>query len=88
MFSSKVKWSYYFSLGVVFDPLDLSLEVTPKAIKESLKEKDFSKALIMALKLNETNMINLALESIPYIDSKLLLLFKLVYILKYIFCFF
>ncbi|XP_005178449.1 periodic tryptophan protein 2 homolog [Musca domestica] len=63
---------YSLDKGVVFDPLDLSLEVTPKAIKESLKEKDFSKALIMALKLNETNMINLALESIPYIDIQLI----------------
>lgn len=57
-------------LGVVFDPFDLSLEVTPKAIKESLKAKNYSKALIMALKLNENNLITLALESIPYQDSK------------------
>lgn len=67
------KWNYimFFFLGVVFDPFDLSLEVTPKAIKDALKKCDYSKGLIMALKLNENNLITLALESIPYPDSKL-----------------
>lgn len=60
---------------MVFDPFDLSLEVTPKSIKESLKAKNYSKALIMALKLNENNLITLALESIPYKDSKLIFIY-------------
>ncbi|KNC28885.1 hypothetical protein FF38_07379 [Lucilia cuprina] len=63
---------YTLDKGVVFDPFDLSLEVTPKAIKESLKAKNYSKALIMALKLNENNLITLAIESIPYQDIKLI----------------
>lgn len=55
---------------MVFDPFNLSLEVTPKAIKESLKAGNYSKGLIMSLKLNENELITLALETIPYPDSK------------------
>uniref|UniRef100_A0A1I8PA59 Small-subunit processome Utp12 domain-containing protein n=1 Tax=Stomoxys calcitrans TaxID=35570 RepID=A0A1I8PA59_STOCA len=63
---------YSLDKGVVFDPLDLSLEVTPKAIKEAIKHSDYSQALIMALKLNENNIISLALESIPHQDIQLI----------------
>ncbi|XP_065369426.1 periodic tryptophan protein 2 homolog [Calliphora vicina] len=63
---------YSLDKGVVFDPFDLSLEVTPKAIKESLKAKNYSKALIMALKLNENNLLNLALEATPQQDINLI----------------
>lgn len=54
---------------LMIDPFDLSLEVTPKAIKESLRAKNYSKALIMALKLNENNLLTLALEATPQQDS-------------------
>lgn len=59
-------------LGVVFDPFDLSLEVTPKAAHEALKNMEFTKALVMSLKLNEPNLVTLVLERVPYSDSKYL----------------
>ncbi|XP_053962765.1 periodic tryptophan protein 2 homolog [Anastrepha ludens] len=63
-----------FSLdkGVVFDPFHLSLEVTPKAIRDSADKNDFSKALVMSLKLNEPHLIYMVLEKIPNKDIKLI----------------
>uniref|UniRef100_A0A336M8R8 CSON013792 protein n=1 Tax=Culicoides sonorensis TaxID=179676 RepID=A0A336M8R8_CULSO len=57
-----------FSLdkGVVFDPYYLSLEVTPKSIRECLRNEEFSTSLIMALKLNEQKLIQEIVEKIPY----------------------
>jgi len=60
----------FYCLGVVFDPFDLSLEVTPKAVHESLKKQNYTKALVMSLKLNEPNLIALVLERVPYKDSE------------------
>uniref|UniRef100_A0A1A9Z1X3 WD_REPEATS_REGION domain-containing protein n=1 Tax=Glossina pallidipes TaxID=7398 RepID=A0A1A9Z1X3_GLOPL len=64
---------YSLDKGVVFDPFNLSLEVTPKAVKDAVKNGEFSKALIMALKLNETNLITFSLESIPFPDVQLVI---------------
>ncbi|XP_067628403.1 periodic tryptophan protein 2 homolog isoform X2 [Eurosta solidaginis] len=63
-----------FSLdkGVVFDPFHLSLEVTPKAIHDSVDKKEFSQALIMSLKLNEPHLISMVLEKVPHKDVKLI----------------
>lgn len=62
---------YALDKGVVFDPFDLSLEVTPKAVHESLKQQNYTKALVMSLKLNEPNLIALVLERVPYKDVEL-----------------
>merc|ERR1712071_205816 len=40
----------------VFEPIDLSEEITPKSIRATLQSKDYSRALIMALKMNETKL--------------------------------
>uniref|UniRef100_W8BBA1 Periodic tryptophan protein 2 n=2 Tax=Ceratitis capitata TaxID=7213 RepID=W8BBA1_CERCA len=63
-----------FSLdkGVVFDPFHLSLEVTPKAIRDSVDNRDFSQALVMSLKLNEPHLIYMVLEKIPHEDIQLI----------------
>lgn len=54
----------------MFDPFNLSLEVTPKSARDCIKQKDYSAALIMALKLNEANLIAEIIEQIPYTESK------------------
>ena len=61
-----------FSLdrGIVFDPLNLSLEVTPKSIRQCVQRQEYSTALIMSLKLNEQNLIQEIIEQIPHNDSK------------------
>ncbi|EDW09717.1 periodic tryptophan protein 2 homolog [Drosophila mojavensis] len=63
---------YALDKGVVFDPFDLTLEVTPKAVHEALKSEEFTKALVMSLKLNEPNLVTLVLERVPYRDIELL----------------
>lgn len=61
---------YSLDQGIVFDPINLSLEVTPKAARDCLKNFEYSSALIMALKLNESNLILEIIEQIPYTNSK------------------
>ncbi|KAG7166996.1 Periodic tryptophan protein 2-like [Homarus americanus] len=63
----------------LFDPLNLDVSNTPSAVKNKLKEKDYSTALMMAVRLNikllkqeviETiplNSINLVVSSLPQI---------------------
>ncbi len=58
------------SAGVVFDPFNLSLEVTPKSTRDCLKSGELSSALIMALKLNEANLVQEVIEKIPHKDGK------------------
>lgn len=66
---------YSLDRGIVFDPLNLSLEVTPKAARECLEtqKQQYSTALLMALKLNEVNLIEEIIEQIPYNEGKHLL---------------
>lgn len=64
---------YALNKGIVFDPFQLSTEVTPRATRNLLhKEQNYGGALLMALKLNETSLIQEVLESVPYRDSKYL----------------
>ena len=43
----------------------MSEDITPKSIVAMLKSKDFSRALIMSLKLNESKLIRQVYETIP-----------------------
>lgn len=61
---------YSLDKGIVFDPYQLSVEVTPKAVRELLEEKEYSGALLMALKLNEFPLINECIESVPLRDGE------------------
>uniref|UniRef100_A0A4Y0BK58 Small-subunit processome Utp12 domain-containing protein n=1 Tax=Anopheles funestus TaxID=62324 RepID=A0A4Y0BK58_ANOFN len=65
---------YALHKGVVFDPYQLSTEVTPRATRNLLhKEQNYGGALLMALKLNETTLIQEVLESVPYLDIELVI---------------
>lgn len=61
---------YGLDKGLVFDPYQLSLEVTPKAVRQHLQKEEFSPALLMALKLNEFPLIHEVIECIPSRDGK------------------
>ena len=50
---------------MVFEPFDLSQDITPQSIRSTLRLQDYSRALIMALKLNEANLIQQVYETIP-----------------------
>ncbi|XP_052888614.1 periodic tryptophan protein 2 homolog [Anopheles moucheti] len=65
---------YALHKGIVFDPYQLSTEVTPRATRNLLhKEHNYGGALLMALKLNETPLIQEVLESVPYRDIELVI---------------
>lgn len=61
---------YSLDRGIVFDPLNLSLEVTPKAARECLQQHEYSTAILMALKLNEVKLIEEIIEQIPHNEGK------------------
>jgi periodic tryptophan protein 2 len=51
---------------VVFDPFDLDVSVTPASTLHALEqEKDYLKALVMAFRLNDRNLIRRVYEGIP-----------------------
>ncbi|XP_052873384.1 periodic tryptophan protein 2 homolog [Anopheles cruzii] len=63
---------YALHKGIVFDPFQLSTEVTPRATRELLyKKKDYGGALLMALKLNEPSLLQEVIESVPFSDVEL-----------------
>lgn len=64
---------YSLDKGIVFDPYQMSIEVTPKAARALFAEENYAGSLIMALKLNEANLIQEIFEQIPYKDIELVL---------------
>ena len=54
----------------MFDPYDLSIDVTPEGVASALKERKFSDALMMSFRLNERQLIVKSLEAIPLHDSE------------------
>lgn len=63
---------YGLNNSYMFDPWDLQIGITPKAIKDYIHDNDYGNALKMALKLNETNLIQEVIESVPIKDIELL----------------
>ncbi len=55
---------------MVFDPYNLSEEVTPEGVVKALQEGNFSAALMMSFRLNEKNLLINSLEATPISDSK------------------
>lgn len=53
---------------VIFDPFDLDMDTTPESVNESLKEKEYLTALVMAFRLNEIYLIHKVYEAIPIKD--------------------
>ncbi|KAK3832335.1 MAG: WD40 repeat-like protein [Linnemannia gamsii] len=56
---------------LLFDPFDLEIDITPETILETLDEKDYLKALVMAFRLNERQYIQRCYEAIPPSDVRL-----------------
>ncbi|KAF2898642.1 hypothetical protein ILUMI_07536 [Ignelater luminosus] len=62
---------YSLSVGLIFDPWGLQLGVTPASVREAISNKDHVNALMMAMKINESNLIQETIEQIPYNDVEL-----------------
>lgn len=56
--------------GIVFDPFELTLEVTPRTIRQKASAGEASTALMMALRLNEQPLVQEVLEQIPHSEGK------------------
>jgi len=63
---------YSLDRHLIFDPLDLDVKITPQRIKKELVKNNYNKALVMAIKLGEKNMIRQVLETVPHNDISLL----------------
>ncbi|KRX67649.1 Periodic tryptophan protein 2 -like protein [Trichinella sp. T9] len=57
---------------VDFDPFLLDVDVLPEKCRELLGKKDFSEALMMAIKLNQSQLISECLESTPLEEIELI----------------
>lgn len=55
---------YSLDSGYMFDPFLLDISITPQSVKQALTDKDYAKALMMSLKLNEQSLIVHVLEGI------------------------
>ncbi|WPK26501.1 hypothetical protein PUMCH_003856 [Australozyma saopauloensis] len=62
---------YSTDTEVIFDPFDLDLDVTPQGVLESITEKNWVVALVMAFRLNEQNLLDRVVENVPLKDVKL-----------------
>lgn len=57
---------------MLFDPLDLDMDVTIDTTLETLKEKEYLTALVMSFRLSERPLIQKVYESIPVGDIELI----------------
>ncbi|XP_076300716.1 periodic tryptophan protein 2 homolog [Lasioglossum baleicum] len=63
---------YSLDVGMVFDPFELELGITPETVKMTLNGREYTKALMMSIKLNEKLLIKRVLENIPTSDIDLI----------------
>ena len=56
---------YSLDSKMIFDPFELEEEITPKATRLMIREQEYDRALSMALKLNEPDLIREVIEQIP-----------------------
>ncbi|XP_058810769.1 periodic tryptophan protein 2 homolog [Phymastichus coffea] len=62
---------YSLDVGLVFDPFELEIGITPMTVKQTLKKGEYATAIMMALKLNEMALVREAVESVPRSDISL-----------------
>lgn len=55
---------------MLFDPFELDTSVTPVQIRAALCQRDFTRAILMAFRLNERKLLQEALESVPWDESE------------------
>lgn len=63
---------YSLDETAAFDPFDLSMDLTPQSIRQTLSGREYLKALIMAFRINEQPLIQSVYENIPHSDIRLL----------------
>lgn len=56
---------YTLDQNAIFDPTEFTSEVTPDAVRAAVKQKDSLRALLIALRLGDGDLIQHALLSVP-----------------------
>ncbi|NXT13279.1 PWP2 protein, partial [Prunella fulvescens] len=56
---------YSLDSGLIFDPFELDIDVTPSNIHKTLSQKEYTMAIVMAFKLNEKKLIQEVIEAVP-----------------------
>jgi periodic tryptophan protein 2 len=64
---------YSLDKEIIFDPYELDIDVTPTTILASLKRKEYLKALLMALRLSQSQVTVKVVEGIPSTDIQLVI---------------
>ena len=67
---------YSLDSQMLFDPFELELNITPDATRSAIKNREYGKALTMALKLNQVNLTREVIEQTPVENDEVLLLAK------------
>ncbi|XP_004602545.1 periodic tryptophan protein 2 homolog [Sorex araneus] len=57
---------YSLDTQLLFDPYQLDTSVTPARVRAALRQLDFTRALLMALRLGERPLVQEALEAVPW----------------------
>ncbi|ELK03567.1 Periodic tryptophan protein 2 like protein [Pteropus alecto] len=57
---------YSLDAQLLFDPFELDTSVTPGRVRAALRQRDFTRAVLMAFRLNERELLQEALESVPW----------------------
>ena len=63
---------YSLDSKLVFDPFELNVDITPTTIRAAVKREDYGAALVMSLRLNETDLVREVVEQVPHADIDLL----------------
>ena len=61
---------YSLDHNLVFDPYDLEMDITPENVRRTLRDEEYSTALMLAFRLNEQVLIQQAVETIPVKHSE------------------
>lgn len=61
---------YSLDAQLLFDPFELDTSVTPGRVRAALRQRDFTRAVLMAFRLNERELLQEALESVPWDESE------------------
>ena len=62
---------YALDDDLIFDPFELDVDVTPAAVRGCVAAKEYGRALLMALQLNEQELVQEACEAVPMADIAL-----------------
>ncbi|EIM88864.1 WD repeat protein [Stereum hirsutum FP-91666 SS1] len=62
---------YSLDDAIAFDPFDLSMDLTPEAVVETVERREYLQALVMAFRLNEKGLVRKVYEAVPYEDIRL-----------------